>query len=99
MTVNQPDELVKVVYLGQTKGGWSVLQLEGDENEAFVSNLKQANLRATNYLVKRGELWKSRHIMTTDGSGATWNFSSGRAKKDMTAAQFAETVAILKSIR
>ena len=106
VVVDDGEAMVVVKYLGQTKGGQSILAVEGEGgsegygyNRPFVSKLKRADLIKTRYIVKRSDLWRSMFIKSTDGSGSVWSFKSVRTTDEMSAAQLAETVKILTSIR
>ncbi|MCL2002141.1 hypothetical protein FWG76_01915 [Candidatus Saccharibacteria bacterium] len=105
--ITNGDELVTVKYLGQTRDGLSVVMVEGENsgdgstifNLPVVSSLTRANLRATNYLVKRSDLVRSQFVKSIDGSGSTWSLSSGRTVEEMSEAELAETIQILSSVR
>ncbi|MCL2038715.1 hypothetical protein FWG86_02340 [Candidatus Saccharibacteria bacterium] len=99
------EELITVQYLGQTRGGQSILLVEGETsgagyvNTPIVSSLKRADLRATNYLIKTADLWQSFFIESGDGSGSTWSLMSNRDTGEMSEAELADVVKILSSVR
>lgn len=102
------DDFVIVQYLGQTKGGQSILEVvSSDENEKeeyplntlFVSSLKKKDLEGADYSVKKSELAGSRFIEPTDGSGSVWSLRSMVASDGMNEAEYAEALKIMKSLR
>jgi len=99
------DDILTVQRIGQTRGGQSIIVVEGGEREdglpinaPFVSSLTQAELRAANFQVLRSTLWRSQ-IIAGEAGGWAWSFLSGRTIDEMSAEELAEAVRILSSIR
>jgi hypothetical protein len=99
------DDILTVQRIGQTRGGQSIIVVEGDAREdglpinaPLVSSLTQAELRAANFQVPRSTLWRSQ-IIAGEAGGWAWTFFSGRTVDAMSAEELAEAVRILSSIR